>query len=273
MGHALTRRMHRARVLTYHSGNDLDFRQLPDDLETVAAAGYRFIPLVALARALVERKLHELPERAACLSFDDGIDADFVDLDHPHRGFQPSFYRIMRKFAARHPSATVHATSFVIASTVARATIEERDMLGYPWMSDRWWQPALASGYFHIGNHSWDHLSATLDSVLQRDNCRGTFRCIDCEADADAQLVKSRRLIELIAPNPATALFAFPYGEPSEYLVHDYLPGRADKHGVLAAFGVGTEPVHAGSNRWCLPRIVCGVDWKERDNLRALLAV
>jgi peptidoglycan/xylan/chitin deacetylase (PgdA/CDA1 family) len=263
--------MHRARILTYHSGNDLDYRQMPDDLETVAAAGYRFVPLVALARALVERGLHELPERVACLAFDDGIDADFVDLDHPHRGFQPSFRTIMRDFARRHPDATVHATSFVIASPLARATIEERAMLGYPWMSDRWWQPALASGYFHIGNHSWDHLSVSLDTVAQRDNRKGTFRCVDCEADADAQIVKSRRLIEMIAPNPATVLFAFPYGEPSDYLVADYLPNAIERHGVLAAFGVGVEPVHASSNRWRLPRLVCGDDWKDAAGLRALL--
>jgi peptidoglycan/xylan/chitin deacetylase (PgdA/CDA1 family) len=263
--------MHRARILTYHSGNDLDFRRLPDDLATVVAAGYRFVPLIALARAHVERSLDRLPERVACLAFDDGIDADFVDLDHPHRGHQPSFHRIMREFARRHPDATVHATSFVIASPVARATIEERDMLGYPWMSDRWWQPAVASGYFHIGNHSWDHLSATLDRVLQREDRRGTFRCIDCEADADGQIVKSRQLIEKIVPNPGTALFAFPYGEPSDYVLHEYLPRGTDRHGVLAAFGVGTEPVHAGSSRWCLPRLVCGVDWSDADALRALL--
>jgi hypothetical protein len=177
----------------------------------------------------------------------------------------------MREFAARHPGEPVHATSFVIASPLARATIQERDMLGYPWMSDRWWQPAVASGLFHIGNHSWDHLSATLDRVLQREDRRGTFRCIDCEEDADAQIVKSRRMIEMIAPNPGAALFAFPYGEPSDYLVREYLPARVDKHGVLAAFGVGTEPVHAATNRWCVPRIVCGVDWKERAELDALL--
>jgi peptidoglycan/xylan/chitin deacetylase (PgdA/CDA1 family) len=67
---------------------------------------------------------------------------------------------------AQHPAqllsrhgVAAHATTFVIASPEARREIARREMLDHQWISDHWWSAAVASGLFHVGNHSWDHLS------------------------------------------------------------------------------------------------------------------
>ena len=139
--------MQRISVLTFHCGNAGDFRALPEILEYLHRGGVKLVPLLAVADHLVTGRLDALPDKTVALTFDDGMDMDFVDLEHPVHGAQPSFHTIMRDFDRRHGGATgVHGTTFVIASPLARAVIQERDMLGLPWMSDRWWQPAVASG-------------------------------------------------------------------------------------------------------------------------------
>lgn len=262
----------RATILCFHSGNAGDYKALPEALDAIFAARLAVLPLFTLASHLANGTLHELPERACCLTFDDGMDMDFVDVDHPVHGKQPSFARIMREAEARHGGAReLHATSFVIASPVARALIQERDMLGYPWMSDRWWNPAVASGYFHIANHSWDHLLPALDSVRQREQVRGDFTQVATHEDADWQVRKARELIELICPNPGAALFAYPFGHTNEYLLGEYFPRHRHEHRTIAAVTCEPAPVTPRTSRWAIPRYVFGVDWKDAAGLAAIL--
>ena len=264
--------MQRVSVLTFHCGNAEDFRALPEILEYLHGARVAVLPLLAIAERLIAGRLDALPEKTCALTFDDGMDMDFVDLDHPVHGPQPSFDTIMREFDMRHGGGTgIHATSFVIASPLARATIQERDMLGLPWMSDRWWQPAVASGRFHIANHSWDHLSISLDSVRQREQAKGDFSRIDSYEDADWQVRRAREMIMRIAPNPGADLFAYPYGHRSPYLVEEYFPQRAAEHGTLAAVTGDPEPVTQAASRWEIPRYIFGNHWKEMHELARIV--
>ena len=144
-------------------------------------------------------------------------------------------------------------------------------MLGYPWMSDRWWNPAVASGRFHIANHSWDHLIPSLDSVRQREQVRGDFASVDNHEDADWQVRKARDLIELICPNPGAALFAYPFGHTNRYLLEEYFPRRGEEHRTLAAVTCEPAPVTPQTSRWEIPRYVFGVDWKDAAGLAAIL--
>ena len=266
--------MPRISVLTFHCGNAGDFRALPEILEYLHRGGVRFVPLLAVARHLVEGRLDALPPKSVALTFDDGMDMDFVDLDHPVHGPQPSFHSIMRDFDRRHGGGTgVHGTSFVIASPLARAVIQERDMLGLPWMSDRWWQPAAASGYFDIANHSWDHLSVSLDFVRHREQAKGDFSRIDCHEDADWQVRRAREMILRICPNPGADLFAYPYGHRSAYLVEEYFPKHAAEHGTLAAVTGDPEPVTASSSRWEVPRYIFGDHWRELPELGRIAGI
>ncbi|HET6545740.1 MAG TPA: hypothetical protein VFG55_03220, partial [Rhodanobacteraceae bacterium] len=61
------------------------------------------------------------------------------------------------------------------------------------------------------------------------------------------------------------------YGESNDYLRNEYLPGHADEHGLLAAFGTTPAPVESGSPRWNLPRYVCGHHWRSPQALTDLL--
>jgi hypothetical protein len=70
---------------------------------------------------------------------------------------------------------------------------------------------------------------------------------------------------------PRSGLFAYPYGETNDYLVQDYLPNRIAEHRLRAAFGTLPRPVERGSDRWNLPRFVCGHHWQSTDARAALL--
>lgn len=262
-------------TLCFHSGNPTDYLVLPEILDRLMAARFTILPAITLAQTLREKRLHELPEKACVLSFDDGQDMDFVDVLHPTHGAQPSFARILRDANARAAllgsDFSAHATSFVIAAPLARAEIQEKEMLGYPWMSDRWWQPAIASGLFHIASHSYDHLSGSASSVKQRANVRGDFSQIDCYDDAHWQIRKARELIEFIAPNPGVskgqALFAYPFGHVSRYLHDEYFPAFAHEHGTIAAFTTEPALIHADTSAFAIPRFVLGESWHAPEDL------
>ena len=72
------------------------------------------------------------------------------------------------------------------------------------------------------------------------------------------------------APHRAS-LLAYPYGRYSEYLAREYLPRFADEHRVRAAFATAPEPVTPASDRWALPRYVCGHHWQAPEELRRVL--
>ena len=66
-------------------------------------------------------------------------------------------------------------------------------------------------------------------------------------------------------------LLAYPYGETNEYLVRDYLPRHVGEHRLRAAFGTLPEPVGKTSERWDLPRFVCGHHWGSVEEFAALM--
>ena len=274
--------MPRIPILTYHAlnieGNDYlgnDHVAFREDLRLLTALGFRIIPLADLVQLVIDPNA-ALPTKCVAISFDDGTNFDFEDLPHPSAGLQRSMLNIMRDFAIAHPGAqaTMHATTFVIASSAARDTMDRTCILGRGWMSDSWWQPAVASGLFHIANHSWDHCHDSLPRIAQRDQLKGTFAGVDTLADANAQIKVAAETIARIAPNPGVELFAFPYGVANPYLLEEYLPQQVKIGGgqfVRAAFSTEPAPVTRESNRWWIPRYVCGHHWKSTDDLKTIL--
>lgn len=269
-------------ILTYHSlniaGNDYlgnDHVAFREDIALLTTLGWRVISLNDVVECL-DGPQSGLPEKCVAITFDDGTNFDFEDLPHPSAGMQRSMLNIMCDFDAAHRGAqpTLHATSFVIASQEARDVMDRSCILGRDWMSDRWWQAAVASGFFHIANHSWDHCHDSLPTIAQRDQLKGTFAGIDNKADADAQIKVAADAIARVVPNPGVGLFAFPYGVANAYLLEEYLPQQAKAGGaqfVRAAFSTEPAPVTRDTNRWWIPRYVCGHHWKSPDELAAIL--
>ena len=268
----------RVPVLTYHSnnisGNDYasnDHVALAEDLRTIHRLGRRIIPLAQVVDVRLGNAPESTVERAVALSFDDGSWFDWHDLDHPTCGPQRGFAGILRDFVTG-TGAMAHATSFVIVSPDARATLDRTCLVGRGWWGDDWWRPAQDEGLLAIESHSWDHNHHTLPVTAQRRPLRGTFRTIDSHADADAEVRQAADWLDArLAPHRAS-LFAFPYGESNDYLLREYLPDFGHQHRLRAAFGTVPAPVESGSDRWNLPRYVCGQHWQTPEELRRLLA-
>ncbi len=265
-------------VLTYHAAfvngsnyQDNNLMAFAEDLRLVDRLGLKIIPLTLVVRALVEG--HPVPQYSVAISLDDGTDFDYVDLHHPVFGLQRSFLNTMRDFVAEFGSArqpTLHATSFVIASPAARDELDKRCLMGAHWYNDTWWAAAVSTNLMGIANHSWDHNHPDT-TTLNGDVGRGTFRSIDNVTLADHQIRLAQNYLINKAPNPATALFAYPYGESNDYLEQEYFPRFGRELGIAAAFSTQPAPITEGASRWNLPRFVCAADWKSRDDLARIL--
>jgi peptidoglycan/xylan/chitin deacetylase (PgdA/CDA1 family) len=271
----------RVPVLTYHAfniaGNDYasnDHVAFAVDLAAITALGWKVAPLHRIVDALIDGT-HALPAKTLAITFDDATDFDFHDLPHPQFGVQRSMLNIMRDFMAENPRAQpdLHATSFVIASPEARATMDRLRLFEKQWMNDGWWREAVATGLMGIANHSWDHTNEVLDIVAQRNQEKGNFFCIDTQADADAQIREAARFIAGKAPNDSVSLFGYPYGHVNEFLPQEYFPRQARLPApfVRAAFGTQAGMITPECDRWNLPRYVCGWHWKYADGLAAIL--
>ncbi|AKS41361.1 polysaccharide deacetylase family protein [Wenzhouxiangella marina] len=270
--------MSRFVVLTWHSihvldndysGNDpVAFRE---DLRLLDRLGWRILPL-SLALELLDRG--ELPDKVAVLTVDDGSILDFEDFDHPSCGRQTSLYNALRAFDAdptRSAHHRPHLTSFVIASPAAREELDRNDYMSLGVWPDHWWRQANESGLISVESHSWDHNHASLARTAQRDNRRGDFRWIDTEAECRQEIDAASDYIEACAGR-RPRYFAYPYGQSSDYLRREYLPKEAARLGLEAALGCDPEPVTRASDRWFLPRYMCGRDWHSSEELEALLA-
>jgi peptidoglycan/xylan/chitin deacetylase (PgdA/CDA1 family) len=268
------------RVLAYHShnisGNEYatnDHVALASDLETLHRMGVRIVPLEEIAALVRERAVDE-NRRIVGLSFDDGPVFDFEDFTHARFGLQRGFARILREHGERTGNR-VHATSFVIASPEARRAMERAPDCGFPdmldWLGERWWKPAVDSSLLSIGNHSWDHVhhapAAIAADLPERDN----FALVRDYVAADAEI---RRAGDYINARVAgrCRVFAYPFGHVNDFLAHEYFPERTAEHGMVAAFGVGAEPITRRTSAWNIPRVVCGEHWRRPEELEALLA-
>jgi len=270
----------RVPVLTYHAvnihGNDYannDHVAFAADLRVIDDLGLRIVPLQwAVDRLLgnAERAL----EGCVALTCDDGSDFDFFDLQHPTHGPQRSLYNCMLDFCEERGAAAqpdLHLTCFVIASAQARDYLDRNCLVGRGWMSERWWRPAQETGRVAIENHSWDHNHSEIPLPGIDGMQRGSFHCVDNRARADAEIIAARDAIDAVVAPHRTSLFCYPYGHVNEYLRAEYFPNYVQAHGMQAAFGDGATPITLDSDRWNLPRYICGHHWKSPDELRAIL--
>lgn len=256
-------------VLCYHSTNVNGHSYALNDhvalRSDLAALQVRGVELVH-ASAAVSGTLSERPRVA--ITFDDGMILDAIDFVHPSWGHQDSFLRILQEHHRSSGQRCV-AASFVIASPAARAELDRKDFLSLNVWHDDWWQAASESGYLTIENHSWDHNHPSLERSVQRDNRRGSFRFIDTEADASAEIAQASDYIERRCGRRPT-LFAYPWGEDNPYLVNEFFPRFAAELGMVGAFVTSGGP-HLPFDRWRMPRLVCGTDWRSADEFSTLM--
>lgn len=267
----------KAAILAYHSqniaGNETsnnDHLALAADLDVLHTAGCRFVSLETLVNILSGKVSPASGSALICLTFDDGCDYDVRSLEFPGHGIQPGLLQIMEAFVSRHGQTAqpgLHATSFVIASAEARRLIDSKSLFGSGHMSDDWWQMADAHPLMAIGNHGWDHNHPDLE---EEHYPRGGFEQVSSLEHCRQQVVQAAGYIaQKTGRRPR--FFSYPFGESSEYIRNEYFPKRGDEHACLAA--VGTDPglVTGQSNRWNLPRLVCGRDWSTPESLLASL--
>jgi peptidoglycan/xylan/chitin deacetylase (PgdA/CDA1 family) len=270
-------------VLAYHShrvlGDDYarnDHVALAADLRVIHDTGARLVRLDAIVDAIdaTSRSSGDLPEVA--LTFDDGPRYDFADFDHPRFGPQRGFANILRDFAGATDGVTLHATSFVIASPDARRTMEStfdpaHSHVGASALGDDWWNAAIDAGVLSIANHSWDHLHEGLPRVAHSTQARGDFSRVETHADADAQIAAAGDYIQAKTRHRMAPWFAYPFGHYNAFLSREYLPRNAARLGLRAAFTTDGRAVDAHTDRWCVPRYVCGHHWTSPEALRAIL--
>ena len=264
-------------ILTWHSINVLDNTHagndliaFSEDLDLLDRLGWVVLPL---GEALARLDAGKLPERSAVLTMDDGSIMDFHDFEHPACGRQTSVFKRISQFAGTLPDGSPHVphvTSFVIASPEARAELDRVDYMSLGVWPDDWWASANASGLMSVESHSWDHNHGSLSKTVQRDNLRGDFRHIETEAECRAEVDQASNYIERRSSR-RPRFFAYPYGQASDYLRREYFPRQGASIGIEAALGCTPEPVGLASERWHLPRYVCGRDWKSTAELALLL--
>lgn len=270
----------RVPILTYHSvniaGNEYstnDHIAFAKDLRLITAEGWRIVPLHVVVDNLLGACHNDLT-RCLALTCDDGADFDFFDLEYPPHGKQRSFFNCLTDFQyefGTKKQPQLHLTSFVIASPEARTELDKNCLTGCNWMNEHWWKEAQESGLMAIENHSWDHNHANLPLLGIDDMTRGSFHEVNTFIRAQSEIVQAAQYInEKLAPHQSR-FFCYPYSHVNDYLRDEYFPRHQKEHGVIAAFGDGAVPITEDSNRWNLPRYICGFHWKSPRELLAIL--
>ena len=265
-------------ILTYHSLHapgdtyaENDHVALASDLATIHAAGFECVSLMEIVQRLFAGDSGWFKERPRLgISFDDGCNHDYIDFEYPGIPTLRSFRTILEAFNRDfRPARPACATSFVIASPVATAELDRTCIAGRGQWDDRWWREAAAGGLIDIGNHSWDHLHPSLPFVCHSRDARDDFSRVDSLHDARMQIEQAESYIRwIVGEGRSTGLFAYPDGRCSEYLRQEYFPGQT---AICAAFGTHPGCIDASSDRWYLPRYVCGDHWSSPEQLQALL--
>ena len=265
-------------VLTYHSINIIennyaenDHLALASDLRSIAELGFRVLPL----EKVVEWHQGFLPDEdvagAVAITLDDGSWFDYFDLDHPTCGRQRSMFNILKDFnlesGASHPA---HATTFVISSPQARSSLDKSCLIGKDWWGDQWWRDANSSEIMDVQCHSWDHVHPELDYVAQANQEKGDFTKVTSFSDSESQFTKAAEYIEGVTGQRPT-LFAYPYGQVSDYVLDEFLPKNQLRHQFQAAFTTEPKAVSKADNVWALPRFVFGHDWRSPEGLKRIL--
>ncbi len=269
----------RVPVLTYHSNNVAgnaytgnDHVAFAADLRLIDDLGLRIVPLRRVVDRLLGRHSDDL---AGCvtLTCDDGTDLDWFDLDYPGAGFQRSLVNCLRDFRdlrGEEAQPDLHLTSFLIADPAARARMDRECLFGRDWMREDWWRAALESGLIALENHSWDHNHSCLPSPGPCGLVRGDFLAVANDAQAEFEITQAQDyLAAKLGQRPR--MFCYPFGHVSTFLHDDWLPRRGTHIGLVAAVGDGAQPITMDSDRWNLPRYICGWHWKTPEELRAIL--
>ncbi|QBQ53515.1 polysaccharide deacetylase family protein [Nitrosococcus wardiae] len=231
----------------------------------------KIIPLQLLVDFLLGQCNIDL-DHSICITFDDGPDFDFYDLEYPGLGLQRSFLNILNEFQEEvgDKQPKIQATSFVIASPEARTAIDNSALLGKGWLSDNWWRKAEQSSLIEIQNHSWDHRHPSLAN-LDRGDMLGNFWCVDDFDSCKLQVIQAGKVIRERLGGKRPNLFAYPYGQASDYLRHEFFPHFIPIHGIRAAFSTQPEYVHKNSERWFLPRFAFLEHWQSGMELEAII--
>jgi peptidoglycan/xylan/chitin deacetylase (PgdA/CDA1 family) len=264
-------------ILTYHSQNisghetaNNDHVALLQDMEGLDDAGVRIIPLGRVIDWLEGNRPASDIKGAVCLTFDDGCDFDVHDLSWPGVGSQRSFLGIMQDFIQRRGKDAqpgLHATNFFIASPEARKAIDSHSLFDRGWMSDSWWRNADQNSLLSIASHGWDH---NHPDIAGTDSGHGAFFNVDSAPECERQVLDAALYIRSqtgVWPD----LFAYPYGESSDFLRNTWFPQNRSRHCHRAALGTRPEPVTTDTNIWNLPRFICGRDWRSPAELIALV--
>jgi Polysaccharide deacetylase. len=264
-------------VLTYHAGNitgnsyqSNDRIAFQSDLYTLHQLGFKIIPLHWLVDWLLgDKDLPSTGESYVALSCDDGIDHDYLDGEYLQFGPQKSLYNLLRDFQqeigiAQQPHA--HLTAFVIADYQSRQIIADKSLKGQSLFNDHWWPEANNSALMSIENHSWDHRHPYIYPSEQ-----ALFSNIDTLAEADKQIIQAKKIIDYLSGGNSQ-LFCYPWGQTNSYLVQNFLPKHAQQTGIKAAFTCEAKAVTKTTNRWQIPRFVCGPDWHSPAQLKQLLS-
>jgi hypothetical protein len=218
-------------------------------------------------------------EKAVAISFDDGADLDYYDFTHPQYGQIRSFYNILCDFQEEIGSVAqpyLHASAFVIASPLVRKELDARCLqpTGLRGMGDDWWGEANRSELMSIYNHSWDHNHPEASRVCEKNQQKGSFTVIDTYAECQGEVQQAAEYIHHKITPSWPELFAYPWGQSSEYLRETYFRAFPDYHRTLAAFGATGGYVTPASSRWHLPRFVCGSQlygWQTTARLSEIL--
>ncbi len=264
----------RVPILCYHAEHagtpdysTNDHIALAHDLALMASMDFSVVGLGAFFDAWLSG--NPLPARTVVLSCDDGTDYDVTDRAHAARPdhIEQSFANILR--SASHGQTQISMANFVIASPEARYQIEQQHP-GQKVLRDDWWQAQHMAGVFEIGSHGLDHNAPGLTRNTHRTGQSGCFDCFDTQAECDVQIGLSQNLIAHKLGH-VPRFFAYPWGQASGYLRDVYMPQHGPQLGLSAALSTQPEYVVAHTNRWWMPRFVCGSAWTSPQGLTEIL--
>ncbi len=257
-------------ILLYHSANisgnqynTNDCIAFENDLKTIKECGINIISTYTLIDYLTGKIELDRNKKYVVITFDDGVNLDFIDSHYLEFGNQKSFYTSMKEF-----QEDIHATSFVIASSHARKNMDVDCLNNQKLITDDWWRTASESNIFAIENHSWDHVHPSNNQVFQQDNIKGDFNKILTVSDADNQIQKSSEFID-DKTNKKTCLFAYPYGDYNDFMSEEYFPNKQNK--IKAAFTCDAKYVTKNTNIWKIPRFICGKHWQNSSEFKKLI--
>jgi len=254
-------------ILTYHSQNitgntysSNDRQALAADIQAISQAGLQVISLAHFVDWLSGNLPAAFARNSVVLTADDAPIFDYEEVEYRDFGCQTPIRSILR-------NSNAHITLFAIASTQAREEIGEDALGNGSFMTNRWWREADQSSWAAIENHGWDHSHPAVSEPV---GGAGTFFGVSDYESCDQQVTKAAGSIAAVTGRRPD-LFAYPYGESSDYLRNAYLPENKNEHGMRAAFS--TTPKHASrdSNRWDIPRFICGRDWNSPAGFEKIL--